>query len=342
MPYSAEGDLLEALSEPALITKVDGTICHANGAARRLFGADARDLLVLADDPMRLQAYLRQAAQSRAPILGASRLQLGETLLQARFSCGRIRRDDPVLLIRLLPPEAEQSAVLADRIRALNEEIGYRRRIQATLEEALRDREMLLRELQHRVKNNMQTILSMLGATRRRGPDWDWDAFIDTLNRRLMAMATVQQLMYQSSRLDTIPAGDFLTALTRSIAHSFNVRCELSVVVEVEDIPSEIAFTIALITNELLSNAFKYGLRNGEGQVRVELVRQDHGYRLRVQDDGPGFPPQGEERRDSGLGLVRGLCRQIGGSLHTETREGACCSIRFPVPEPAVSSPGLS
>jgi two-component sensor histidine kinase len=81
---------------------------------------------------------------------------------------------------------------------------------------------------------------------------------------------------------------------------------------------------------ELLTNALTHGVAGREtGRVSVSLTREDDGFCLEVEDDGPGFTPGKSHRNSSGLGLVSGLARQLGGSLTVTRSPGACCRIRF-------------
>jgi two-component sensor histidine kinase len=88
---------------------------------------------------------------------------------------------------------------------------------------------------------------------------------------------------------------------------------------------------LALIVNELVTNAAKYGINGrGTGQITVSLRRHDGAIELAVEDDGPGFDGRETERRSSGLGLVRGLARQLRGTFAIERAVGARCIVRFP------------
>jgi two-component sensor histidine kinase len=115
---------------------------------------------------------------------------------------------------------------------------------------------------------------------------------------------------------------------------------DLDLVVEAEPIalPIEAAVPIALILNELVTNAVKYGRpETGRQRIEVTWAREADHILLTVQDNGPGFLPGEGAKRASGLGLVRGLLRQLGGSLSADASplgvaKGALCSVRFPIP----------
>jgi len=93
---------------------------------------------------------------------------------------------------------------------------------------------------------------------------------------------------------------------------------------------NDAAMPLALIANELLTNAVKYGLNGqGAGTIRVRLRRADESFLFYVEDDGPGFDLQSVQRRSSGLALVQGLARQLGGKFEVTRTPDTRCSVRF-------------
>ncbi len=97
-----------------------------------------------------------------------------------------------------------------------------------------------------------------------------------------------------------------------------------------EKLSNDTAMPLALILNELLANAAKYSVNDaGEGFIRVSLTKSGDSFQLDVEDDGPGFDLEEAGRRSSGLGLVSGLARQLGGTLHVERASGARCRVQF-------------
>jgi two-component sensor histidine kinase len=88
---------------------------------------------------------------------------------------------------------------------------------------------------------------------------------------------------------------------------------------------------LALIVNELLTNAAKHSLRDGKGTITVSLKPSTEGMELRVEDEGPGYEYKPNGKRSSGLGLVAGLARQLRGSFTVERGGGARCIVRFPI-----------
>jgi two-component sensor histidine kinase len=215
----------------------------------------------------------------------------------------------------------------------LNRENRSQRRAQAVLEEALAQRDLLLREVQHRVRNQTQMMLSMASAARRKAKSEELSSFLESLSQRLMAMGAVQQLMYTSAHLEALSAQNLIRELCVSIAETWPPGAELSVECIDVQLANDTAVPLALIINELLSNALKHGLKYGSGLAKVQLSEDKDDLVLTVRDSGPGMTPRTDnDRSSSGLALVRGMCRQIGGSFAITGDESTCCTVRFPRP----------
>jgi len=331
--------VLRALPEPALVVEPDGAIAQANRAAALRLGpaaapGGALTALFPAEDPAalaRFLTYLDRCAGSHTPLPGAVVLRCADGAM-VPFRCSgalllRAAPDGtvpPRLLLRLTPREEDRRfSVLARQVRALNAEIGERRRIQAVLEEALREREVLLRELHHRVKNSLHMLAGMLYAARRDAASPEARAVLDEVAHRLAAVGTVHQMLYGGSGLVGVRGDELVKALCPTVLRSLGADPRrLAVEAAPLEVPNDAAIPLALILNELLTNALKYGggPHGPPGGVRVRLAPFDGaGVELAVEDDGPGFEPGvAAGRHASGLGLVRGLTRQLGGSFVVE------------------------
>ncbi|HEV7368736.1 sensor histidine kinase [Arenibaculum sp.] len=326
---------LDFLQEPVFIVTSAAAVLRANAAAKRLLGADptGRNLTELITSPAEeLRAYLRRCSGTAAPLVGALTLALPDgTGARLRTHGARLPGppSGPVrLALRGTPVQADEFSVLARKVRELNAEIHERRRTQAALEETLDDNRVLMRELHHRVRNNIQLMLGLFSAAKRDTASPEAQQILEQARQRLLSIGAVQQLMYQSQDMRAVPAGSFLAALCEAMGATLGPGVRVEVAASEDELSNDHAFPLALILNELLTNAAKHGLRDGRGTVRVALRREGPEFVLVVHDDGPGFIA-GPERRSSGLGLVRGLCRQIGGAVEIENDGGARCTIRF-------------
>jgi two-component sensor histidine kinase len=337
MATSAEAlAILMAMPEPAMLATAGGCVLHANRAAARALGGDVVgiDLIALCEDPGPLGTLLERASGSREPLPGSLIPRDGAGLAHHRVHASLVTpatSDEPaVLLVRLSPVDDRRFAALSDKIRELHGEIRRRERTQAVLEESLRERDLLLRELHHRVKNNMQMLAGMLASARREVSSPEAGDILEDASRRLVAVGTVQQMLYGSCSLSGVRTDEFLPAIVAAIVQSSGRMIEPAIKADAAELANDIAVPVALILNELLTNAMKHGSREGADPVlSVTLRVSGDEYLLIVGDDGPGYDLQETRKRASGLGLVIGLVRQLGGSLAVERAGGARVTVRF-------------
>ena len=192
---------------------------------------------------------------------------------------------------------------------------------------------MLLNELNHRVKNNLQMLFGLLSAAQRETNNAEAKQIVGDAALRVSAMAAAQQLLYSDSNPIGFPIGEFLHAVCESARQVFGKEVQIKIDGEDGHLWNEASMPLALILNELLTNAAKYGAEaNGLVNINVSLKRTNGNFVLCVQDEGPGFEAKDFRRRSSGLGLVAGLARQLLGSFIVESCGGARCIVTFPDP----------
>src|SRR5215470_6425313 len=230
---------------------------------------------------------------------------------QLGFSIERIRTEQA-----LRESEARQSAILE----------SARRRA----EQAEAQRRMLLGELNHRVKNNMQMLQSLLGVAARQAGSAEAREVLEEASGRISAMAAAQRVLYTTPDATRFNARDFLTTVCETMKQTFcqelDIDCEADSIL----LPNDAAIPLALIVNELLTNAVKHGLiGRGAGAIRVRLTRENDSFLVYVEDDGPGFHLQSVQLRSSGLALVQGLARQLRGEFEVTRTPATRCSVRF-------------
>jgi two-component sensor histidine kinase len=238
--------------------------------------------------------------------------------------CARLggQASEAVLMLRCTDPRADRFSVVSEKIRQLDAELRRRVREKAVLREALDENRNLMRELQHRVKNNIQMMISLLTMSAANSGSAEVRAFVAGAKERFRALATTQDLIYEARSASVIPARDLLGRLAGAIAESTESAVEVRADIEDVLLPAENAHCLALIVNELITNSLKHGL-SGTGTIRITLSREGDQMRLVVQDDGRGYPDLDALPRSSGLTLIRGLCRQIGASLELANDRGA-------------------
>jgi PAS domain S-box-containing protein len=189
---------------------------------------------------------------------------------------------------------------------------------------------ILLNELNHRVKNNMQMLQILLEDGARRAKTAEAREVLDEASSRVMAMATAQRVLYTTPDATRFDARDFLNAVCEAAKQTFPQELDIDYEGDAVQLSNDAAMPLALIANELLTNAVKYGL-NGRaaGTIRMRLIKENESFLFCVEDDGPGFELPSVQRRSSGLKLVQGLARQIGGKFEVTRTPATRCSVRF-------------
>jgi PAS domain S-box-containing protein len=189
---------------------------------------------------------------------------------------------------------------------------------------------VLLNELNHRVKNNMQMLQILLEAGAQRAESSEARDVLEEASGRIMAMAAAQRVLYTTPDATRFNARDFLHTVCETAKQTFPRELDIDCEADAIQLSNDAAMPLALIANELLTNAVKYGLNRGDtGAVRVRLKKEDDAFLFYVEDDGPGFDLQSVQRRSSGLRLVQGLARQLGGKFEVTRTPATRCGVRF-------------
>jgi two-component sensor histidine kinase len=210
-------------------------------------------------------------------------------------------------------------------------------REQAQMLASLREKEILLKEIHHRVKNNLQVVSSLLSLQRSHVQD---ERALEPLlqsQSRVLAMAALHEFLYRSEELSHVDTRAYLTHLVSMLSESYPGGTDVTVTLDLDDVPLDVdqAIPCGLITNELVSNAFKYAFDQRRGTLLVSFKRERDEAVLCVQDDGPGLRPSlaVEEPVTLGLQLVQLLTQQLDGKLHVVSRPCTRFELRFPFQE---------
>ena len=191
----------------------------------------------------------------------------------------------------------------------------------------------LLNELNHRVKNNMQTIQSLLDAAARRAGGSESRSVFEEATRRVAAMAAAQRILYGTTSATRFTSQDFMAAVCRTAQETFPENVSIVCDPCSGELSNDIAMPLALILNELLTNASKYGSAPERPTVvRAGLGSDGDSFLLYVEDEGAGFDLAAVSKRSSGLRLVQGLAGQLRGKLYVTANPTRCC-VRFHSPE---------
>jgi PAS domain S-box-containing protein len=210
-------------------------------------------------------------------------------------------------------------------IGAINMLVDLSERKQAETQQRL-----LLRELNHRVKNNMQMLQSLLYTGMRQTQSSEAKRVLEDAVGRISAMAAAQRVLYGTNNATRFSAREFLESVCRTAQQSFPPNVKIICEAAAGELDNDDAMPLALILNELLTNAVKYGcIGKAENRIRVGLTKGTNGFLLYVEDPGPGFDLQLVNKQSSGLKLVQLLARQLQGQLDVVRTPFSRCSIRF-------------
>jgi len=202
------------------------------------------------------------------------------------------------------------------------------------LQDLLKEKEWLLKEVHHRVKNNLHTVMGLLRSQARFLED-DALKAIEASEHRIYTMSLIHQRLYQSDNIGDIDTRIYLKELTTYLSESFGAPSNIRMQVMVDDVKLKLpqAIPLSLIINEAITNAFKYAFPDKRpGQIILEL-RLDGGYiKTTIADDGIGMPSVDIARpsQSLGLSLMRGLTGDLEGDIRFENNAGTRITVTFP------------
>jgi PAS domain S-box-containing protein len=228
-------------------------------------------------------------------------------------------------------------ALVDERTTALKYEISENKAVQRELANSLKEKELLLKEVHHRVKNNMQVISSLLNIQAETVADSAFTELLGESQQRIKSMSLIHENLYQSDNLLEIDFEDYINMLANSLHRFYSVPGVIvSLDIQVDNVALDIetAVPCGLIINELISNSLKHAFkgREGKGQIYVHFRSVGCQYVLTIGDNGGGLPKDFSLDSTSSMGMeiVTILTQQIDGKLNFENNEGAHFEIAFP------------
>ena len=199
-------------------------------------------------------------------------------------------------------------------------------------QKSLQEKETLLKEIHHRVKNNMQLVISLLKIQSLDSKKLTIEDFVEVSEARINSMALIHENLYLSETLDKVSFKEYLNNLKKAIIDSRqgSNHIQLKVIENEVCLDIQTAIPIGLIVNELVNNAYKHAFINKNyGKIEVELKENQSGFLLSVTDNGIGFNDNQKKQDGLGLELVKLLVSQIKGVLKVDNSAGAAFRIQF-------------
>jgi two-component sensor histidine kinase len=226
------------------------------------------------------------------------------------------------------------NSLLSEKAKTIEEKNLVIEKSNSKLEQLLKTKEVLLKEIHHRVKNNLQLVMSLLRSQARHGGDEDISSFIEKSQSRIEVIALIHQNLYQTEYVENVNIQDYISSLSEAIVISYQKdNAKIDVKVNAYDVflDISIAIPIGLIINELITNAIKYAYPNAKyGLISVDLKAvSDYDFELVITDYGVGIDDYYEEKKTFGMELVFLLTEQIGGKLVLINKNGLQYFITF-------------
>ena len=320
------------LADDAIITiKKDQKVLFFNAGAERIFGYKREEVVDRPID-MLIPLGFRRAHASHVQDF-AVHPQASKRMGERREIYG-LRKDGTEFPAEASISKAESNGEFLFMV--ILRDITARRDAERKIEQSLREKESLLQEIHHRVKNNLQVVSSLLGLQARQMTEEEIRRAFRESQNRVHSMALIHERLYQSKDLSEIDCQEYADQLVGHLFRSYGVslsRVKLEMNFGGERMPMALAVPMGLILNELLSNCLKHAFPRGkEGKISVTLTRSDGGkLTLVVADDGIGLPVNANlwNARSLGLRLVRILSEQIGAQLTMGADQGTRTEVVF-------------
>lgn len=202
------------------------------------------------------------------------------------------------------------------------------------IQQSLKEKEILLQEVHHRVKNNLQIILSILNLQHAHIADKKTLDLVRDIRSRIKAMSFIHELLYQTDDFSSINFSEYITNITSNLIYSYTQNQTINLKLDVGTIFLDLdsAIPCGLIINEIVTNALKYAFTEQEnGEINVSLTQKNEFIQLTIADNGKGLPDNIDYKNTDSLGmqLVVTLVQQLGGEIVLDNSNGAKYTITF-------------
>ena len=316
--------LFEVESDAILLVDCETyRILEANPAALKLYGYTREEFLLLNADNV-----------SGEPDKTLQGISTGQTQIPFRWHC---KKDGTVFPVEIACSSFEYQGrnVHVAAIRDITE----RNRAEQQIKQSLKEKEALLREIHHRVKNNMAVVSSLLSLEAGKIKDATVRALFDESQRRVRSMALVHEKLYMTKDLSSINFQDYIKSIVSEIISLYRINTSAittEINIEGVELDLESAVPCGLIINELLTNVFKHAFPDDRsGILSVHFSKSDGTYTLAIKDNGVGLPEGFDYNGESTLGLrlVKVLAGQLGGTLQIKSDKGTEAVVTFKIPD---------
>jgi two-component sensor histidine kinase/Tfp pilus assembly protein PilF len=237
-----------------------------------------------------------------------------------------------ILIIAFLIVNNYYAKKRGEQLALKNQQIGTQK---LQIEQSLKEKDLLIKEIHHRVKNNLQIITSMLSLQIGKIEDEKTSSILRDAKQRINSIALTHQMLYQKDNISSVNLSDYVERLSRQVEFLMpvsNIELVTNIGATNNRLTIDNAVPLGLLVNELLTNAYKHAFPDGiKGQIEVSLVENDESFTLKVTDNGVGLPDDFDttERKTLGMELVHILAEQLDSIIVIDKTNGSSFALEI-------------
>ncbi|MBI5459789.1 MAG: PAS domain S-box protein [Methanobacterium sp.] len=314
-------------AEAIILFDCQGNIIESNDKIEEIFGFKKEE--IMGHNFMSIVAMMEMDYEEARIVF--NHLISGNQLKQVEWAVKNKNGKEVIFRVR---PSIIKNENSINGILLIMEDITELKKVENSLKHSLEEKEILLREIHHRVKNNLQIISSLLSLQRIQVEDKQTADILWECQGRVRTMAMIHENLYQSQDIGFINFSNYVEKLLYDIFNSYRVdkgSINLNTLIQSVEMGIETAMPCGLVINELATNSIKHAFPEGNGTIKVELKSDGKSYVLTFADDGIGLPQNVNPQKSKKLGLmvVKTLVNQLNGAMEIDRTNGTKFTIKF-------------
>ncbi|MDY9924494.1 PAS domain S-box protein [Methanobacterium sp.] len=319
--------IFENAAEAIILFDCQGNIIESNDKIEEIFGFKKEE--IMGHNFMSIVAMMEMDYGEARIVF--NHLISGNQLKQVEWAVKNKNGKEVIFRVR---PSIIKNENSINGILLIMEDITELKKVENSLKHSLEEKEILLREIHHRVKNNLQIISSLLSLQRIQVEDKQTADILWECQGRVRTMAMIHENLYQSQDIGFINFSNYVEKLLYDIFNSYRVdkgSINLNTLIQSVEMGIETAMPCGLVINELATNSIKHAFPEGNGTIKVELKSDGKSYVLTFADDGIGLPQNMNPQKSKKLGLmvVKTLVNQLNGAMEIDRTNGTKFTIKF-------------
>jgi two-component sensor histidine kinase len=261
--------------------------------------------------------------------IGTAQLTAEQNNIMFNFNVNLVAFLTVVLVFLVISLINKQYVELSELLETVKED-------KLTIQNSLKEKDVLLAEIQHRVKNNLAVIIGLFNLQKENATNDETRQSITEAKNRVLSIAMVHERLYRKSDLSKINLKYYISELTKEVVRSHPLYSSVTIAEEMEDLDADItkAVPVGLIINEVVTNSLKHAFNNTQvaPTLHITLLKTFDLICIKIKDNGKGFPENKKHNEKSlGLTLIESLTEQVDGKVYYENNSGAQVKLTFPV-----------